>query len=85
MYYATYKGIGNSDIAEFKTAEERDNWVNFKDEASIVCGTTPDNCTFQREVFDDEKVIDEITHDPSIIHNIDIFNESQVWYLRSVQ
>ena len=85
MYYATFKGIGESDIVEFKTAKERDDWVNFRDETSRILGITPNNCTFEREVLNDKNIIDEVTHDPSIQHYTDIYDKNQVWYIRSVQ
>ena len=46
MFYAKFREIENSDIAEFQTEQERDEWVNFQDEFSRDFGTTLDNCVF---------------------------------------
>lgn len=48
MFYAKYVEA-DREVMAFKTRAERDNWTGFKDEISIVCGTTADNATFQRE------------------------------------
>ena len=40
MYYATYKGIGMSDITVFESEQERNDWVEFKDDFSLLCGVT---------------------------------------------
>ena len=51
MYYAKYAKYTDADreVMAFRTKVERDNWTRFKDEASIVCGATADNATFQRK------------------------------------
>ena len=43
MYYATYKDIGETDIAAFQTEQERDDWVNFKDPYSKALGVDAAN------------------------------------------
>ena len=48
MYYAKYVET-TCGVVAFKTKAERDNWVNFKDDVSVVCGTTVENAVFQRE------------------------------------
>ncbi len=46
-YYARFNEVEN-EIAIFETETARNEWVNFKDEFSIACGTTSENATFQR-------------------------------------
>lgn len=40
-YYAQFEGI--PEVGIFPTKQERDDWVNFKDEYSKVVGETPEN------------------------------------------
>ena len=35
MYFATFKNIGETDIAAFATEQERNDWVNFRDPCYI--------------------------------------------------
>lgn len=44
MYYAIFKEVGTTEIAVFKTKQERDDWVNFKDPLSLAFRETKENC-----------------------------------------
>lgn len=77
MYYATYKGIGESDIAAFKTEKERNEWVNFKDPYSKTLGVNAENSTFERAVMSAEKAEQRIG---TMLHRVDEFNAGQEWY-----
>ena len=77
MYYATYKNIGDSDITAFKTEQERDTWVNFKDPYSKALGVTVDNCTFERMAIAAEEAEVRIK---TMVHKKDEFNIGQMWY-----
>lgn len=85
MYYATYKGIGESDVTAFETQEERDKWVNFQDQFSVDFHTTPENCVFEREALTDESIINAVITDETIPKVEDQYNPNQIWYLRSVK
>lgn len=84
MFYATYKGIGKSDIAEFQTEKERDDWVNFNDELSKVCKVTKKNCFFERTKLTDENIIKKIVNN-NLIQEYDTYNPNQKWYLLSIK
>ncbi len=84
MYYATYKGIGISDIAEFETEQERDNWVNFEDSFSLGFGTTKENATFDRQTLANKNEISKVVNNKNIKKIADTYNPKQWWYLRSV-
>lgn len=84
MYYATFKGIKKGDIAEFNTKQERDNWVNFKDDFSVFVDNAPDNCVFERMALDDEDVINSVINDKAIPTQQDDFLSNVKWYLRSI-
>lgn len=84
MFYATYKGIGNSDVAEFMTEQERNDWVNFTDEYSKVFGITKENATFERKSLTDKKTIAKIIDNKNIKKVVDVYNPNQNWYLRSL-
>ena len=77
MYYATYKNVGESDIAVFKTRTDRDNWVNFKDPYSVALGVKPEDCTFERMAIEDSQVSSRIKN---MVHMLDEFNPQQEWY-----
>lgn len=83
MFYARFKGIENSDVAEFATRQERDEWVNFQDEFSRDFGTTSDNCVFEREKLTDEKEIKSVTDDKNIPTAQDEILHYIKWYIRS--
>lgn len=78
MYYATYEGIGDSDIAAFRDKRERDDWVNFKDPYSKALGMTSDNCTFKRIPLKRVKAEKRIK---TMLHIKDEFNINQEWYV----
>lgn len=59
MYYATYKGIGISDITAFESEQERNEWVEFKDDFSLLCGVTKENSTFERQILTNKREIEE--------------------------
>lgn len=78
MYYATFSGIGESDIAAFKTKRDRDDWVDFKDEVSIVAGTTVENCVFKRTAISRNDALCRI---PFMTREQDISNPNLTWYI----
>lgn len=84
MYYATFNGIGISDIAVFETEQDRDNWVNFKDDFSSVFGVTKENATFKRKILTNKKEIENVTSNKNIKRVEDTYNSKQWWYLRSI-
>lgn len=77
MYYATYKNIGETDIASFKTEQERNDWVNFKDPYSKAFGVNAENSTFDRTVLAAEEAEPRIKN---MLHKEDEFNDGQEWY-----
>lgn len=83
MFYAKFKGIENSDVAEFRTKQERDEWVNFQDEFSRDFGTTLDNCVFEREILTDIKEIKSVIENTNILTERDEILPYIKWYLRS--
>jgi hypothetical protein len=83
MFYAKFREIENSDIAEFQTEQERDEWVNFQDEFSRDFGTTLDNCVFEREKLTDEKEIKSVIEDKNILTAQDEILHYIKWYIRS--
>lgn len=78
MYYATFSGIGESDIAAFKTKQERDDWVVFKDEFSIVAGTNENNCIFKRSAISRNEAMKRI---PFMKRESDDANQNIIWYI----
>lgn len=77
MYYATYKNIGETDIAAFQTELERDDWVNFKDPYSKALGVDAANSTFERVTMTAEEAMQRIE---TMLHKEDKFNAGQEWY-----
>ncbi len=77
MYYATYKDIGETDITAFKTEQECDNWVNFKDQYSKALGVDAANSTFERVAITAEEAEKRIG---TMLHKKDEFNDRQEWY-----
>ena len=78
-FYAAYSKIPYSDIAVFKTENERDAWVNFQDEFSIAVGATADNALFKR------KKISNTSAERRIVKMVlidDMFNQNQKWYVK---
>ena len=73
-FYATYKNIGESDIAVFQTEQERDNWVNFKDSYSKTLGATSENCTFERVAMTAKEAETRIK---TMLHKKDEFTAGQ--------
>lgn len=78
MYYATFKNIGETDITAFKTEQERDNWVNFKDPFSEALKVNAENCTFERTAMTTEEAEQKID---TMLHKKDDFNTDQDWYI----
>lgn len=78
MYYATFSGIGESDIAAFSTKQTRDDWVDFKDEVSIVAGTTIENCAFKRTAMSRNEALSRI---PFMQREKDVSNPNLTWYI----
>lgn len=79
MFYATFKDI-ETEIAEFETEKERDNWVNFQDPVSLILNTTPENAPFERVVYDNQKTISLLHNDLLFKKVKDILDESITWY-----
>ena len=84
MYYATYKGIGLSDVTVFESEQERNNWVDYKDDFSLLCGVTKENSTFERQILSDKREIEKVVNNKKIKKIIDTYNPKQWWYLRSI-
>lgn len=60
MYYAIFKEVGTTEIAVFKTKQERDDWVNFKDPLSLAFRETKENCIFKRMAYNKKIAINKI-------------------------
>lgn len=84
MYYATYKGIGISDITAFESEQERNDWVEFKDDFSLLCGVTKENSTFERQILTNKREIERVVNNKKIQKIIDTYNPKQWWFIRSV-
>ena len=69
------------EIAVFETEQERDDWVNFRDQFSRDMGNSPDDCFFQRRNLSTKTAIRKITQtrDKSLV--TDEINPNQQWYL----
>lgn len=80
MYYATFKGIGRSDVAVFNTEEERDAWVEFRDPRSLALKTTKENCTFERMALEEAEAL-EFINLPGTVHTFDEELDNQEWYI----
>ena len=78
MFYATYKGIGESDIAEFEKKEDRDSWVNFQDAFSLRYGVTSENAAFQRKILASSTAKRKIRNR---LHTQDMSNSNIKWYV----
>lgn len=78
MFYATFKGIGYSDIAVFQTKQDRDDWVNFRDSYSKVLRINKDSCTFERIPLSSKKAKQIIK---TMIYVEDKLCLSQGWYI----
>lgn len=77
-----YEVFGTTqEIAVFETEQERDDWVNFRDQFSRDMGNSPDDCFFQRRKLSTKTAIRKITQtrDKSLV--IDEINPNQQWYL----
>lgn len=77
MFYATFKGIGKTDIACFQTEEERNNWVNYADEYSRALGINKDNSSFERITLSSGTAKKRIKN---MLHKKDNYNHRQEWY-----
>lgn len=77
MFYATFKGIGDTDIMAFETKQERDDWVNFQDTFSKALGENADNCTFGRKRISAERAEKRIG---SMNHIMDYYNPKMHCY-----
>ena len=78
MFYATFKGIGKSDIAVFHTEKERDDWVNFKDDYSLAFGANVNNTSFERIPLSSGTAKKRIK---TMLHKKDEYNHNQEWYI----
>lgn len=83
MFYAKFREIENSDVAEFQTEQQRDEWVNFQDEFSRDFDTTVDNCVFGREKLTNEDEIKSVVENKNIPTVQDEILPYIKWYLRS--
>jgi hypothetical protein len=81
MFYAKFRGIENSDVAEFQTEQQRDEWVNFQDEFSRDFDTTVDNCVFGREKLTNENEIKNIILSKNVLTEPDEFLHYITWYV----
>lgn len=77
MFYATFKNIGDTDIAAFATEQERNDWVNFRDPYSKALGVDAKTSTFERMVIAAEEAEPRIK---TMLHKKDEFNAGQEWY-----
>lgn len=80
--FREYELFGTTqEIAVFDTEQERDDWVNFRDQFSRDMGNTPDDCFFPRRKLSTATAIRTITktRDKSLVP--DIINPNQKWYL----
>lgn len=84
MYYATYKGIGISDVTAFESEQERNDWVEFKDDFSLLCGVTKENSTFERQILTNKREIERVVNNKKIKKISDTYNPKQWWFLRSI-
>lgn len=84
MYYATYKGIGISDVTVFDSEQERNDWVEYKDVLSLLCGATKENSTFERQILANKREIERVVSNKKIKKIVDTYNPKQWWFLRSV-
>ena len=92
-FFATYKPVmrdrlreyeifGTSqEIAVFDTEQERDDWVNFRDQFSRDMGNTPDNCFLPRRMLSAATAINAITQTRDKVLTTDLINPNQKWYL----
>lgn len=78
MFYATFSGIGESDIAEFKTERERDDWVNFQDGHSLSVGYTKEAAVFGRKKLSKDTARRKIRYRPS---EEDWCRPGVMWYI----
>lgn len=78
MFYATYKNVGESDIAAFQSKSERDDWVNFKDPYSKAVNINVNNSTFERMPLPADEAKPRIK---TMLHIKDEFNVGQEWYV----
>lgn len=81
MFYAKFRRIKNSDVAEFQTEQQRDEWVNFQDEFSRDFDTTVDNCVFGREKLTNENEIKSVVENKNIPTAQDEILPYIKWYL----
>ena len=78
MFYATFSGIGESDIAEFRTEWERDDWVNFRDKHSLSVGYTKEAAVFGRKKLSKDTARRKIRYRPS---EEDWCRPGVMWYI----
>lgn len=62
----------------FHTEQERNDWVNFKDEYSLAFGANKDNSSFERIPLDSGIAKKRIK---TMLHKKDGFNDKQEWYI----
>lgn len=84
MFYATYKLPVLSDICEFATKRERDDWVNFRDHVSKALKITPENAIFEREAISEE-YFKRAMKDFKPRTVMDTIVPGQKWYLLSLE
>lgn len=79
-FYAAFNETKEKEIAAFPTEQERDNWVNFKDEFSKEFDVTSENAVFSRISLAKEKAEKRITEFPYTYP--DDYNENQIWHCK---
>lgn len=79
-FYATFKGIGCSEIAMFNTKRERDAWVNFQDPFSSL-DKSHKEYGIPRKALSTKYAVQRIR---AALHKAlvnDACNQNQKWYL----
>lgn len=77
-----YEVFGTTqEIAVFETEQERDDWVNFRDQFSRDMGNSPDDCFLPRQKLSVATAISTITQTRNKSLVKDQINPNQQWYL----
>lgn len=79
MFYATFKNVGECDVAEFRTESERDKWVNYQDEFSLMFGCNKETAAFQRKAISGSEAKKLISM--SLYKEEDLYGGKMTWYI----